>query len=192
MNATTYDELVLQLQTAEGKAQTIAELRAAGEDAKPALLRGLKHPAWRARHGCLQVLDHTIVDDPTRVAVLKALEDPHRKVRRAALHVLGCEACKPEGYCGIEGVDLEAVVLEVARKDASKSMRRRAINAFMWRSSLDEDVADAMRHLLYTDESDEIRERAAHVLAYPAIGGAPKTAERRARFRETVEALLKA
>jgi hypothetical protein len=80
----TYDELVLELERVEDKDRTIAALRAGGEDAKPAMLRGMRHPAWRVRHGCLRVLDHTIVDGPTRLAVLKALDDPHRKVRQAA------------------------------------------------------------------------------------------------------------
>src|SRR5919198_61154 len=96
----TYEDLVAQLEQVEGTDETVMALRAGGEDAKPALLRGLEHPSYRVRRGCLRVLDHTIIDDPTRLAVLKALDDPHRKVRSAALHVLGCEACKPEGYCG--------------------------------------------------------------------------------------------
>src|SRR4051812_36725938 len=96
--APTYDDLVAKLAEVDGKDETITALRAGGERAKPALLRGMQHPAWRVRHGCLRVLDHTIIDDVTRLAVVKAIEDPHRKVRRAAHHLLGCNACKPEGY----------------------------------------------------------------------------------------------
>ena len=185
-----YETLVLQLERVEGKQQTILALRAAGEDAKPALLQGMHHPAWRVRHGCLLVLDHTIIDDATRLAVLKALDDPHRKVRRAALHVLGCEVCKPEGYCGIEGVDLEAVYLETALHDRSRRVRRSAIAGFMWRRTLADDIDDAMRHVLATEEHDDVRQRAAQVLAYPEVAGMPKTAERRAKFDETILSLL--
>ena len=188
----TYDELVLELERFEHKDQTIVALRAGGEDAKPALLRGLHHPAWRVRHGCLRVLDHTIVDDPTRLAVLNALGDPHRKVRHAALHVLGCEVCKPEGYCGIEGVDIEATYLDIAQHDASRRVRRSAIAAVMWRSSLDDRVVDAMHEVLTTEDDDDLRRRAAWVLAYPEIVEIAEPIRRDAEFNERVQALLSA
>ena len=150
----------------------------------------MHHPSYRVRHGCLLVLDHTIIDEPTRLAVLKALDDPHRKVRRAALHVLDCEVCKPEGYCGIEGVDLEAVYLEKARHDPSQRVRRSAMGHFMWRSALDDDISDAMREVLAVEESDEVRKRAAMVLAFPAVASAPIGVDRQASFSEKVQELL--
>jgi hypothetical protein len=190
--APTYDDLVAELATVDGRDETIAALRAAGEEAKPALLRGMQHPAWRVRHGCLLVLDHTIVDDATRLAVLKAIDDPHRKVRRAAHHLLGCEACKPEGFCGIDGVDLEEVALEAALHDRSRRVRRPAMVGFMWRSTLDDRVADGMRHVLAVEEDDDLRERAARVLAFREVAGMPQGEERRIRFASAVEALLEA
>jgi hypothetical protein len=188
----SYDELVERLEQVEGKAETIAALRAGGEDAKPALLRGMQHPAWRVRHGCLRVLDHTIVDDPTRLAVLRGLEDPHRKVRRAALHVLGCEVCKPEGYCGIEGVDLEATYLDTALHDRSGRVQASAMAAFMWRSSIDDTVADGMRSVLASDANEDLRRRAAAVLAFPEIANLPKSRERRERYQARIDELLAA
>ena len=188
--STNYDDLVGELERVEGKEQTILTLRSGGEDAKPALLRGMRHPAWRVRHGCLRVLDHTIVDDPTRLAVLEALRDPHRKVRQAALHVLGCEVCKPEGYCGIDGVDIEAAYLDIARHDRSRRVRQSAISALMWRSALDARVVEAMREVLTTEADDDLRRRAAWVLAYPEIVGIAAPVERTARFEEAVRQLL--
>jgi hypothetical protein len=188
----TYDDLVAQLEHADGKQEKILALRNEAEEAKPALLRGMEHPAWRVRHGCLLVLDHTVIDDPTRRAVLKALEDPHRKVRKAALHVLGCEPCKPPGYCGIEGVNLEELYLDTARHDASGRVRRSAIGHFMWRSALDDELASAMHEIIAADESDDVRKRAAMVLAFPVIAGMAKKQERHAVFTETVHTLLTA
>lgn len=178
-----YDDLVANLEEVDGKEAVIVALRAGGEEAKPALLRGMNHPAWRVRHGCLRVLDHTVIDDPTRLVVLKAVDDPHRKVRRAAHHVLGCHACKPEDYGGIEGVDLERLTLNAALRDRSRSVRRPAMVAFMWRRSLDDDVAEAMRDMLAVEEDEELRQRAARVLAYPVVAGLPTGEERRARFQ---------
>jgi hypothetical protein len=186
-----YAALVLQLEQVEGTEQTILALRAAGEDAKPALLEGMRHPSYRVRRGCLLVLDHSIIDDATRLVVLHALEDPHRKVRTAALHVLGCEVCKPEGYCGIEGVDLDVVYLEHARVDRSRRVRRSAMGAFRRRPALAEEVAEAMRNVLKADEDDDLREQAAKVLAYPAIAAMPPSPQRHARFVETVQSFLR-
>ena len=186
----SYDELVERLEQVEGKHDTIAALRAGGEDAKPALLRGMQHPAWRVRHGCLRVLDHTIVDDPTRRVVLRALDDPHRKVRRAALHVLGCEVCKPEGYCGIEGVDLEATYLDTSLNDRSGRVQSSALAHFMWRSTLDDAVVDGMRAVLASDANHDVRRRAAAVLAFPDIAAMPKSRERRERYVARIEELL--
>lgn len=188
--STIYDDLVGKLEQVEGKEQVILALRAGGEDAKPALLRGMHHPAWRVRQGCLRVLDHTIVDDATRRVVLDALGDPHRKVRGAALHVLGCEVCKPEGYCGIEGVDIEATYLDIARHDRSRRVRQSAISSLMWRSALDDRVVDAMREVLASDADDDLRRRAAWVLAYPEIVGIAEPAARTVRFEEAVRAFL--
>ena len=186
-----YETLVLQLEQVEAAEQVILALRAAGEEAKPALLAGMRHPSYRVRRGCLLVLDHSIIDDATRLAVLHALEDPHRKVRRAALHVLGCEVCKPEGYCGIEGVDLDAVYLEHARDDRSRRVRRSAMAAFRRRPALDEEVADSMREVLTTEEHHDLREQAAKVLAYPEIAALPPSSERHTKFVETVQSLLR-
>jgi hypothetical protein len=187
-----YESLVLQLEQVEGTDQTILALRAAGEDAKPALLEGMRHPSYRVRRGCLLVLDHSIIDDATRLVVLHALEDPHRKVRTAALHVLGCEVCKPEGHCGIEGVDLDVVYLEHARDDGSRRVRRSAMGAYRRRSVLDDEVADLMRNVLETEEDDDLREQAAKVLAYPEIAAMSPSPERHARFVETVQSFLRA
>src|SRR5438270_8964643 len=161
--APTYDDLVAQLAEVDGRDETIKALRTGGEDAKPALLIGMQHPAWRVRHGCLLVLDHTTVDDTTRLVVLKATKDPHRKVRRAAHHLLRCEACKPERYCGIEGVDLDELALDAVLHDRSRRVRRPAMVAFMWRSTLDDLVAEAMQEALAVEDDDDLRERAAKV-----------------------------
>jgi hypothetical protein len=113
-------------------------------------------------------------------------------VRTAALHVLGCEVCKPEGYCGIEGVDLDAVYLSHARHDPSRRVRRSAMSAFRWRPALDGAVADAMRNVLTTEQDDALREQAAKVLAYAEIAAMPPSPARHATFVETVQELLRA
>jgi hypothetical protein len=62
--------------------------------------------------------------------------------------------------------------------------------AFMWRSTLAENVADGMRDVLAVEEDDGLRERAARVLAYPLVASMPKGEERQAKFAHTVQAFL--
>ena len=60
----------------------------------------------------------------------------------------------------------------------------------MWRSNVDDVTADAMRDVLATEERDDLRRRAAFVLAYPEVAGDARPRERRARFAATVESLM--
>ena len=86
MDATSqYEALVLQLEQVEGTEQTILALRAAGEDAKPALLEGMRHPSYRVRRGCLLVLDHSIIDDATRLVVLQAADGYDATIKRGSV-----------------------------------------------------------------------------------------------------------
>ena len=59
-----------------------------------------------------------------------------------------------------------------------------------WRAALDEEVADAMRNVLQTDDDHELRAQAAKVLAYREIATMPPSPARHARFVETVQSLL--
>jgi HEAT repeat protein len=59
-----------------------------------ALVAGLSDPNPRVRWWCVQVLDH-VPDDRATTALLAALDDPVARVRRNAVHALGCVACKP-------------------------------------------------------------------------------------------------
>jgi hypothetical protein len=168
------------------------ELRAQGESAKPLLFAGMEHPAWRVRYVCLRVLDHTVVDDETRVRVLDALQDPHRKVRRAALHLLGCETCKPEGFCGLEGIDLEDLYLRVLETDRSALVRFNAATLFLFASSLSERVEARLRAALAAEVDERARLRIARALAWPAIygDGSSRYVDRLDEYNASVRQLL--
>lgn len=193
----SYESLVAGLDVrgeSRERREAVRLLREAGESAKPALLRGLSHPAWRVRHGCLRVLDHTIIDDPTRRHIIDSLADPHRKVRQAAIHALGCEVCKPEGFCGVEGVDLVGMYLQVIQTDPSLRVRRAAMGRFMWTAEQPEERVQAVLESLLADAPDaSLRERAASALAWSAaFASQPERKAGLARYREIVTALLAA
>jgi hypothetical protein len=59
----------------------------------------------------------------------------------------------------------------------------------MWRSTLDDVIADAMRDVLELEEDDDLRTRAAKVLAFPEITGLT-SAERNRSYVDTVQSLL--
>ena len=174
--------------------EAMTALRLQGEQAKPLLFAGLEHPAWRVRYTCLRVLDHTIVDDETRVRVLEALRDPHRKVRRAALHLLGCEQCKPEGFCGIEGVDLDGLYLDVLEGDRSALVRLNAVALFMYQSSLPRRVVDGLQRALTKEPDPKVGLRIARALAWPEIygDGRSRYVDKLDEYNARVETLLEA
>lgn len=169
-----FDTMVARFNRQEGlpaRWQAMLELRAEGEAAKPLLFAGLEHPAWRVRYVCLRVLDHTVVDDETRRRVVGALHDPHRKVRRAALHVLGCEPCKPEGFCGIEGIDLDDLYLTMVERDRSALVRGRAVKMFLWKEELPAAATARLHRALDTETNVAVRLQIGRVLAWPEIFG---------------------
>ena len=176
----------------QARYDTMMELRGEGEAAKPLLFAGLDHPAWRVRYMCLRVLDHTIVDDETRIRVLGTLKDPHRKVRRAAVHLLGCEPCKPEGFCGIEGIDIDELYLDVVESDRSALVRRYAVALFMYKSELSDPVAGRLRRALSRETNDAVRIRLAGALLWPEIygDGRSRYVDRLDEYKRRVRELL--
>jgi hypothetical protein len=192
-----FDTMVRRFDRKDGltaRYEAMMQLRAEGEAAKPLLFRGLDHPAWRVRYVCLRVLDHTVVDDETRRRVLGALEDPHRKVRRAALHLLGCEPCKPEGYCGIEGVDVEALYLDLLQHDRSALVRLNAVSMFLYESTLPDRVETTLRAALEAESNPAVRLRLARAIVWPDVygDGTSRYVDRLDEYNERVRELLAA
>src|SRR5579859_7907536 len=62
-----------------------------------ALVAGLKSPEWRVRRSCCRLLDDVDFTPESLAALQRALDDPEPRVRRAALHTLSCQHCKPSG-----------------------------------------------------------------------------------------------
>ena len=99
------DELVQQLASKRERNASIkalvggltaTELRSVRVDDATieALARGLADPNPVVRWWCVQLLDH--VPDPRAIdLIVPLLDDPVPRVRRNALHALGCAGCKP-------------------------------------------------------------------------------------------------
>ncbi len=141
------------------KAATEA-LIAAGADGVAAVVEGLRHPEPRLRRRCADFLDHhaddVCVEDLRRVAT----EDPVPSVRRAAVHALGCVACKPVPLAG-DFVDFLAAV--ACNEDESWKVRRAAIGV-LGQQADNARVVPTLKLVLEREPHPELRKRAHQVL----------------------------
>jgi hypothetical protein len=89
-----------------------------------ALTEGLSDPNPRVRWWCVQVLEH-VPDARAIGALTTALDDQVPRVRKNAVHALGCGACKP-GWSGALPLDVLERVARMAVADTSHKVRDEA------------------------------------------------------------------
>lgn len=97
-------------------------LRAAGRAAVPAARAGLSHPNPKVRQFCAAFLDEHW-DESALERLILTLHDPKLKVRKAAVHSLGCDRCKG----GENPIDVLPYIAERIREDKSIKVRRTAV-----------------------------------------------------------------
>lgn len=92
-----------------------------------ALVDGLSHANSQVRFWCVQLLDHC--PSPEAIAsIAPLLDDPVPRVRRNAVHALGCQACKP-AWDGRLDEPLVAKIAAMAADDANAKVRAEAATA---------------------------------------------------------------
>lgn len=104
---------------------TATELRRVSTVPEPvfgALLDGLRDPNPQVRFWVIQLLDH-VADPRAFDAVAGALDDPVDRVRRNAVHALGCLACKPGADLSAVSDEVLARVADMAGRDPSPKVR---------------------------------------------------------------------
>ena len=92
-------------------------------DAKAALIAGLGHRNAKVRWWCLQLMDH-LADESYLEPILSMLSDPVAKVRRHAVHALGCAVCKPNRQA--LAVDVEEALRRTLETDPDVKVRDEA------------------------------------------------------------------
>jgi HEAT repeat protein len=105
---------------------TATELRSVHVDDATidALSRGLTDPNPVVRWWCVQLLDH--VPEPRAIdLIVPMLDDPVARVRRNAVHALGCAACKPTADVCLTTKTL-ARIRELADSDPNGKVRDEA------------------------------------------------------------------
>ncbi|HKN01404.1 MAG TPA: HEAT repeat domain-containing protein [Candidatus Binataceae bacterium] len=100
----------------------LAALHKAGPAAVVPAREGLSHPNPRVRQFCAMFLD-AHWDESALQRLILTLHDPKLKVRKAAVHSLGCDRCKS----GQNPIDVLPYVEERIREDKSIKVRRTAV-----------------------------------------------------------------
>jgi len=90
-----------------------------------ALCEGLGDPNPQVRWWCIQVLDH-VSDERALPAIAATLDDPVPRVRRNAVHALGCTACKPT-WCGQLPTVTRQRIAHMAHHDPNAKVRAEAV-----------------------------------------------------------------
>jgi hypothetical protein len=117
-----FASLIERLGHRESLPEAWRELGAAGQAAVPAAREGLSHPNAKVRQFCAAFIDAHWDESALRRLIL-TLHDPKLKVRKAAVHSLGCDRCKG----GENPIDVLPYVEERIREDKSIKVRRTAV-----------------------------------------------------------------
>lgn len=150
--------IVDQLAAAEWETRAAARdhLTSLGADAIPVILKGCSHTDPQARAECIALLDH-FADERCLEALKTALHDQSARVRRHAVHSLGCQQCKPRPL----QLDVVALLVPLALADPSIRVRRVAVHQLGLQHP-DPRITDALRRILRVDRDPGLLQRARH------------------------------
>ncbi len=96
------------------------------DEAKKALIAGLKHPNSKVRWWCIQLMDHIADESYVPPLMDSAHTDPTPRNRRHAIHAATCEVCKPNRQR--LNVDLRSELIAIAHTDPDTSVRETALH----------------------------------------------------------------
>lgn len=120
-SAAGFEGLIERLGHRESLPDAWLALRSAGQAAVPAAREGLSHPNPKVRQFCAAFLDEHW-DESALERLILTLHDPKLKVRKAAVHSLGCDRCKG----GENPIDVLPYIAQRIREDKSVKVRRAA------------------------------------------------------------------
>jgi hypothetical protein len=129
-----------------------------------AIVDALRHPNPRVRFECLGLLDH-LAEEESVPAMIAATSDPVPRVRRMAVHALGCQGCKLSSLCA----DLNAVFLPIAENDPAWRVRQEAVISIAQQEATDRSRA-TLRKLASADPHPTVRKQARWALGLQEDG----------------------
>lgn len=131
-------------------------LESLGAAAVPTILEGCRHRDPQIRADCVSLLDH-LADERCLDALRAGLADPSARVRRHAVHSLGCQRCKPRPL----GLDIVGLLLPLALDDPSIRVRRVAVHQLGLQPP-DPRIAAALERIRRRDDDPGLLRRACH------------------------------
>jgi len=129
-----------------------------------AIVDALRHPNPRVRYECLGLLDH-LAEEESVPAMIAATSDSVPRVRRMAVHALGCQGCKQSSLCA----DLNAVFLPIAEHDPAWKVRREAVTSIAQQDASERSRA-TLRKLAAADPHATVRKQARWALGLQERG----------------------
>jgi HEAT repeat protein len=138
--------------------EALGALHNAGQAAVGPAREGLSHPHPRVRQFCAMFLD-AHWDESALQRLILSLHDPKLKVRKAAVHSLGCDRCKG----GENPVDVLPYVEERIRQDKSIKVRRTAVLTLATQTP-NKRIARVLRRVLRDETDTKIRNYAGYGL----------------------------
>lgn len=130
------------------------------EERRRAALSGIDHESWRVRRSCCRLLDDLELTEASAHALQTALSDPHPAVRRAALHSLSCEACKPDA-CALDVRPL----FEQMAGDPNRRVREGVVGS-LYRRYGEQWAMEMLQRFARDDPSPKLRALAEHGIAH--------------------------
>jgi HEAT repeat protein len=143
----------------EVRSGALGALRECGSSCLEALIAGLAHPNPHVRLWCAELMDH-LADDRCAGPLAAALHDPSPRVRRHAVHSLGCQRCKPMAL----QVDVVALLCATALQDPSMRVRRVAVHQLGLQPH-DARAVAALEAIIRRDTDQQLLSRARFALA---------------------------
>lgn len=128
---------------------------------RAAAIEGLRHPSWRVRRTCAQLLDRVDLTGEALSALTRALDDEHPQVRRKVVHTLSCEHCKPSGCLP----DVRAIC-ERAVGDQSALVREMVVHICTLHYFTQQWAIDLVARVARHDNSAKLRRSAAESIGH--------------------------
>jgi HEAT repeat protein len=143
-------------------------LESLGDSAIPAILNGCRHQSPQVRADSVSLLDH-LADERCLDALRTALGDPSARVRRHAIHSLGCQMCKRQPL----QLDIVGLIIPLALRDPSIRVRRVAVHQLGLQAP-DPRISAALDTILNSESDPGLVSRARHACSrhHPAAGSA--------------------
>jgi len=159
------------------RGRAFEELFREGSRSVQTLIAGTRHRSPRVRAACVALMDH-LGDDRCCESLMRSLDDPSARVRRHAVHAVGCQACKAHPL----PMDVAGALITRAMEDPSIRVRRVAVHQLGLQPH-EPRIVEALMLTLTQSRDGGLVSRARHALRVQQekavrLGASPVTARR--------------